>query len=173
MTNADRLPGLTIRDAEPHDRPRLLAMIGELNAFEAAMEADRVDAALTNATHLAELERGIAREGGFILVAEAPEQGSILGFTVVLVLEDSPFILPRYRRYAYIAELYVVPEARGLGVSKRFLSVIKPRVAEKGLRRIGIGSLAVNKDALNAYDKLGFRPYAVEHVLDLDDDGTE
>jgi GNAT superfamily N-acetyltransferase len=164
---------IRIRDAEPRDRPHLLAMIGDLNAFEGQLEADRIDSALTSATHLAEVERVIAREGGFILVAEHAIDGRILGFTAVMVLEDSPFILPRYRRYAYIGDLYVVPEARGRGVSGKFLNVIKPRVAAKGLSRIGIGSLAVNKDARNAYDKLGFRPYAVEHVLDLDDDGTE
>lgn len=158
------------RDARPDDRPRLLEMIGALNDFEARLEADRIDVATQNALHLTDLERTIAREGGFILVAELPEPEGIAGFAATLVMDDSPFILPRYRRYAYIADLFVEAAWRGHGLSRALLDEIEVRVRALGLTRLGIGALAVNKDTRDAYARLGFRPYAIEHVKDLEDE---
>lgn len=162
------------RLAQPTDRPRLIQMIADLNAFEAAMEPDRIDAAISNATHLAEIERAVARDGGFILVAEVAASevgpGDIVAFATTLVLEDSPFVMPRYRRYGYIADFYVDGAWRRHGIGARLLTEIEARVRAAGLRRIGIGALAVNKDARDAYARLGFRPYAVEHVKDLEDE---
>ncbi len=58
--------------------------------------------------------------------------------------------------FAYLADVYVLPEHRGKGVSKRLMEYVVRHPDLQGLRRM----LLATRDAHSLYEKFGFRPLA-------------
>lgn len=58
--------------------------------------------------------------------------------------------------FAYLADVYVLPEHRGKGLSKRLLEAVKAHPDLQGLRRI----MLATKDAHGLYVQFGFKPLA-------------
>ncbi|PKW06680.1 Acetyltransferase (GNAT) family protein [Streptomyces sp. 1222.5] len=56
--------------------------------------------------------------------------------------------------FAWLADVYVAPAARGKGVGTAFVGRIRDQLEPYGLRRI----LLATEDAQEVYRKLGFRP---------------
>lgn len=59
--------------------------------------------------------------------------------------------------FAYLSDVFVVPEEQGKGISKRLVEAILAHPELQGLRRF----LLVTKDAHGLYERYGFQP--VEH----------
>lgn len=159
---------VVVRDMTAGDRPALLEMIAELSRFEAAFEADRTGERAVNEAYFTDVEAEIAREGGFILVAEAACAGDVIGYLSVVYQTDSAYILPRFRRHAYVSDMFVCAPYRRRHAGRALVDAAEQRVRAAGIYRIGVGALARNAGTRDAYAKLGFRPYAVEYVKDLD-----
>ena len=65
--------------------------------------------------------------------------------------------------FAYLADVYILPEHRGQGLSKRLLAEVVRHPDLQGLRRM----LLFTRDAHSLYAKFGFKPLAVpERVMD-------
>jgi len=62
-------------------------------------------------------------------------------------------LITDYATYAYLADVYVLEEHRGKGISKEMMSVLFDIEWVKGLRRI----MLATKDAHDLYRKVGFR----------------
>jgi len=58
--------------------------------------------------------------------------------------------------FAYLADVYILPEHRGMGLSRRLLEQIIQHPDLQGLRRI----LLATRDAHALYAKFGFKPLA-------------
>jgi N-acetylglutamate synthase-like GNAT family acetyltransferase len=58
--------------------------------------------------------------------------------------------------FAYLADVYILEEHRGRGLSRRLLEAIKQHPNLQGLRRI----LLATRDAHGLYSKFGFKPLA-------------
>ena len=58
--------------------------------------------------------------------------------------------------FAYVADVFVAPEHRGRGISKRLMQAILDHPELQGLRRF----LLATKDAHGLYAQFGFRPLA-------------
>jgi GNAT superfamily N-acetyltransferase len=58
--------------------------------------------------------------------------------------------------FAYLADVYVLPEHRGKGVSLRLMEHITHHPDLRGLRRM----LLATRDAHSLYEKFGFKPLA-------------
>jgi len=58
--------------------------------------------------------------------------------------------------FAYLADVYVLEEHRGRGLSRRMLEAIKAHPELQGLRRM----LLATRDAHGLYAKFGFKPLA-------------
>lgn len=69
---------------------------------------------------------------------------------------DSPLF--RYRRWAELAAIYVVPEQRGSGLARRFLEEAHRWAAARNLDRIQLYVTASNDRAKAFYASAGFRP---------------
>jgi len=66
--------------------------------------------------------------------------------------------------FAYLADVYVLPEHRGRGVAQQLLQQVMRHPDLQGLRRM----LLFTRDAHSLYAKFGFRPLpAPERVMDL------
>ena len=65
-------------------------------------------------------------------------------------------VITDFATFAYIADVFVVPEHRGRGVSKLLLRAILEHPELQGLRRI----LLATQDAHGLYAQFGFQPLA-------------
>lgn len=171
-----------VRDMRDDEHDAVAELYAQLSTFEARIEADRNGDLETHRAYLEQNIRRIAREGGAILVAEcdgadeaAPAQGcapslrSIVGCLSYVYAEDGPFICPPYRHHAFVLDLFITPGFRHRGVGRALMNVAITRCRADGIVRMGISALARNDVANAAYTAWGFRPYAVQYVLDGDD----
>lgn len=65
-------------------------------------------------------------------------------------------VISDFATYAYIADLFVVPEERGKGLSKWLMQVIMDHPELQGLRRFVLAT----KDAHGLYAQFGFTAYS-------------
>ncbi len=65
-------------------------------------------------------------------------------------------VITDYATFAYLADVFVVPEHRGRGVSKLLVQAILKHPELQGLRRI----LLATQDAHGLYAQFGFKPVA-------------
>jgi len=150
-----------IRDAElPRDRATMLDFILGLQHFEHQFEPNRrLDAAVAE-DYLAPLLRTIAEKGGRIFIAE-DAGGRPIGWGVVHEDADDIYVIESERRFAYIAELFLVEAARGMGVGRALIGACEGWARARGLGILKIGVLPGNARAKAVYERAGFTPYAL------------
>ncbi|TVR10082.1 MAG: GNAT family N-acetyltransferase [Salinarimonadaceae bacterium] len=150
---------VVIRDVIPADEEAIIALIDALNRYEAGLVDDR-RTDITAARECLDRDRErIAESGGALLAACEGER--VVGFLALVFGRDEPYVLPRFRDYAMIAELVVDAEARGAGIGRALIAEAERRARERGLERITVAALAVNKGALAAYSAAGYGDYMV------------
>jgi GNAT superfamily N-acetyltransferase len=144
----------------PQDEDAALSFILGLQEYEYAFEPDRrLDSAVA-AEHFAVLNKRLAERGGRVFMAE--DGGKAIGWAV-LIVEDKPlFVTEEEREHGYIAELFVVEGARGLGVGRALIAACEDEARRRGLRQIMIGVLTKNRRTAELYARAGFAPYASE-----------
>jgi GNAT superfamily N-acetyltransferase len=134
---------ITIRPATRSDLPRILAFIRELAVYEhlehevVASEAE-VGAALFGPLPAAE-------------VVFACLDGTPVGFALFFH-NFSTFL---GRPGIYLEDLYVLPEARGLGIGKRLLAWLARTALERGCARLDWAVLDWNEPSIGFYRSLG------------------
>lgn len=69
----------------------------------------------------------------------------------------------------YVQDLYIVPEARGLGLGRRLLAAARASCPQACFIRLAVAS--GNAAGLQFYERLGFSRMEGETVLDLSGDG--
>jgi GNAT superfamily N-acetyltransferase len=77
---------------------------------------------------------------------------------------DTPgqlFVVDPQRRHGSIAELFVVPQARGIGLGKSLIEGCEAWARERGHQLLTLGVLAQNAHAIRAYEGAGFAPYTM------------
>lgn len=73
-------------------------------------------------------------------------------------------VVTDYATFGYVADVFVVPEHRGCGVSKLILRAMLEHPRLQGLRRL----LLATKDAHALYARFGFQPLAhPEHFMSI------
>ena len=97
------------------------------------------------------IERAIANSLCFGLLLERQQ----VGFARVITDKAT---------FAYLADVYVLPEHRGKGLSLRLMEQIMRHPDLQGLRRM----MLATRDAHSLYEKFGFKPLAVpERIMEL------
>jgi GNAT superfamily N-acetyltransferase len=131
-----------VRVASPADTPLILEFIRDLAAYERLLHA--VEATETD------LRRDLFGENprAFCEIAEA--DGRPVGFALWFY-NYSTF---RGSAGIYLEDLFVKPEARGLGAGKALLRRLAQRCVEAGLGRLEWSVLNWNTDAIEFYDSL-------------------
>lgn len=138
MTTTHRL-----RAAEPRDLEAIVALIGELAAFE-------------QLTHLLEVTPDKLRPH---LFGERPVAecvvGEVQGEVVAFALFFTNFSTFLARPGLYLEDLYVRPAQRGTGLGKTLLEHLGRLAAERGCGRFEWSVLDWNQRAIDFYESLG------------------
>jgi GNAT superfamily N-acetyltransferase len=135
--------GLVIREAAPGDAPVIHRFIRELAEYEKLLhevEASEAD--------IATMLFG-PNPRAFCDIAEL--DGAPVGFA--LWFHNVSTFTGRHG--IYLEDLYVRPEARGLGAGKALLARLARRCVDEGLRRLEWAVLDWNAPAIAFYDSLG------------------
>jgi len=133
---------VTIRPATPQDATLILRFIRELAEFE--REPDAVKATEESLRHALFDERSAEA-----VIAE--QEGKPMGFALFF----HNFSTWTGRRGIYLEDLYVTPEARGLGIGKALLRHIAALAVERGCGRFEWAVLDWNEPAIRFYDACG------------------
>jgi ribosomal protein S18 acetylase RimI-like enzyme len=155
-----------IRDMDDADREAVIDLIWQLNRFEAKLSHDRATDRVAAVACLKVNDAKIREHGGRHLVAL--RDGVVAAYACGGVVEGDPYIKPEWRRYGYIFELVVAEGQRGSGLGSALVCELEYYFQSMELKSIGIGVLARNVRAAELYDRLGYKPHAVERVKWLD-----
>ncbi len=68
--------------------------------------------------------------------------------------------------YSYLGFMYTSPNFRGKGINKIIIDALKKWSAAKGLKEIRLTVYDENRDAIRAYEKVGFKKYIIEMRLE-------
>ncbi|WP_417702264.1 GNAT family N-acetyltransferase [Pseudomonas sp.] len=137
---------LTIRPATPDDAELILRFITELAIYEKAEHEVKTDAAGIRDSLFAE---GSTAHG---LICE--NDGQPIGYAVYF-FNYSTWL---GKHGLYLEDLYVSPEARGLGAGKALLRHLAQRAVERGCGRFEWSVLDWNTPAIDFYESFGARP---------------
>ncbi|MEM7801895.1 MAG: GNAT family N-acetyltransferase [Chloroflexota bacterium] len=137
---------LTIRSATIADAPTIYQFIRELAIYEKA-EHEVV-------TTVADIEENLFRAGTTTAALIALKDAQPIGFAVYF-LSYSTWL---GRHGIFLEDLFVMPEARGLGAGKRLLKRLAEMAVENGYGRVDWNVLTWNEPALNFYRAIGAKP---------------
>jgi ribosomal protein S18 acetylase RimI-like enzyme len=154
------LPTISIRKAHfDVDRSRLRACVVALQNHERSLEPRLPPGEEMADEYLDVLRRNCLEHQGEVLIATVDDEP--VGF--VCVLTDVPPSEPDEPRahFAYISDLFVHENYRGLGLGRRLLQEAELIARSKGAPVLRIGVLARNRRARDLYAQLGFVEYHV------------
>jgi GNAT superfamily N-acetyltransferase len=151
---------MTVRPARlPADEPAILGFIAALQKYEAGFEKNRRTDKDFPAEHWGVVQNRVHSHHGLILVAE--DGGKIQGWLFAYEENAEVFIAPDERVHGFLAEIYVVPEARGTGVGRALIEACEIWSKGRGHKALTINVLAHNARAIRAYEGTGYAPYTV------------
>ena len=134
---------LTLRPAQPVDAGRIYRFICDLADYERLSHA-------VEATE-ADLARDLFGPNPRVFCEIAEAGGEAVGFALWFY-NYSTF---KGRHGLYLEDLFVRPDARGLGAGKALLRRLAQRCVEEGLGRLEWAVLDWNAPAIGFYDALG------------------
>lgn len=156
---------MTIRQARlPADEPAILSFINGLQDYEAAFEPNRRRDPDFAAEHWRDAQERCAEKHGVMLIAEdfVPEVGAKpVGWAFAYEEHGELFIAEPQRRHGFLAEIFVMPEARGKGLGRALIGACEDWSRARGHQLLTIGVLARNARAIRAYEGAGYAPYTV------------
>ena len=147
---------VVIRPAAPIDAPLILQFIRDLAAYEKLLH--EVEATEDD------IRRDLFGENPRCFCDIAEHEGAPVGFALWFY-NYSTF---RGRAGIYLEDLFVKPEARGLGAGKALLRRLAQRVVEADLGRLEWWVLDWNAPSIAFYDSLGAKPMSDWTVRRLD-----
>jgi ribosomal protein S18 acetylase RimI-like enzyme len=97
----------------------------------------------------------LADKNAALLVAE--REGRLIGMILLRVREapDVPILVPR--RYAAVEDVAVRKECRRSGVGRALMEEAHQWARAQGLRQVELNVWEFNQEAINFYEKLGYR----------------
>ena len=156
---------MSVREARvPADEPAILSFINGLQDYEAAFEPNRRRDSDFAADHWRDAQHRCAEKHGIMLIAEdfAPEVGAKpVGWAFAYEEHGELFITEPERRHGFLAEIFVMPEARGKGLGRALIAACEDWARGRGHQLLTIGVLAKNARAVRAYEGAGYAPYTV------------
>jgi ribosomal protein S18 acetylase RimI-like enzyme len=138
-----------IREATAEELPRLQELYREFYDERPPPEDMPVDME----HEVRQIGTYLERPDHFALVAEA-EAGEIVGFALAKV-DDHP-------GFGYLSDLYVSPGSRRQGAARSLIRTATERLQDKGVTAMFLDVDLENAPARTAYERLGFRPEALQ-----------
>jgi GNAT superfamily N-acetyltransferase len=151
---------MTIRDIRlPDDEPAILAFIRALQDYESGLEPNRRRDPAFAADHWRDAQHRCAEKHGAMFIAE--QDGRPVGWAFAHEEHGELFITEPERRHGFLAEIYVVPSARGAGHGRALIQACEAWSKGRGHALMTIGVLAGNARAIRAYEGAGYAPYTL------------
>ncbi|MEO1296821.1 MAG: GNAT family N-acetyltransferase [Cyanobacteria bacterium J06636_16] len=152
---------MLIRMYEPSDRPAVLALHQELQAYERPLRTLRSSKPDVSDTYVrGEFEELLADPDCDATLFIAEKEGAVVGFAFCVAEED---ILDDPPEQVYLQDLIVTKAARKMGVGRALVDAVRGFAQERSINRINLMVLASNQDALVAYQAMGFE-IAILHL---------
>jgi ribosomal protein S18 acetylase RimI-like enzyme len=150
-----------IRPYATADEVQILALVRELQAYEAALYERMKPASDIDRWYLDLIKRFCLEQDGEIIVAE--DQGNCVGYATIFtkMTEDGTGDEMAYD-YAAIGDLVVSASARGRGIGAKLLEECERRARAAGRDELRIEVLALNEQAHRLYLKSGFGDLSVK-----------
>jgi GNAT superfamily N-acetyltransferase len=128
-----------------------------LQDYEAAFEPDRRRDPDFAIEHWRELQRRHAEKHGIMLIAE--DAGAAVGWAFAYDETAEVFVIEAERRHGFLAELFVMSQARGKGLGRALIEGCEAWARGRGHKLLTVGVLAKNPSAIRAYEDAGYAPY--------------
>ena len=149
-----------VREARlPADEPAILSFIDGLQDYEAAFEPDRRRDPDFTVEHWREVQHRCAEKHGILLIAE--DEGKPVGWAFAHDQNAELFVVAPERCHGYLAEIFLMPQARGKGLGRALIAACENWARGRGHKLLTIGVLAKNPGAIRAYEGTGYEPYVV------------
>jgi ribosomal protein S18 acetylase RimI-like enzyme len=150
---------LSVRLAQASDKAAFRAAVVELHEVERGLHDSRLPGEASADAYLAWMLAEAARNGA-IFVAEVG--GVFAGFAAGWVIQERYIEeTPDSNRFGYISDVCVLPSFRGRRIVARLLDALEDSLSVKGIRRIRLSTLAVNRAARTSYERLGYAAYEI------------
>jgi len=145
---------MTIRPALPDDYDRLVAIYQELHALHRENLPDRFQAVVGPSPGKVFLLGRLTDPNVTFLVAAAHD--NLLGFVQATLMDTPPIPTLKPRHYAYINEIVVRSDYRGLGLGRLLMAAAEDWAVAHGATSIELGTYEFNTDARAFYERLGY-----------------
>jgi ribosomal protein S18 acetylase RimI-like enzyme len=145
-----------IRQARAADLPAALELYRELDRFQQAWRVFEPRADLAGEAE-ARYRAALGDPAQLHLVAERDDRLVGMGMARVTVPSSMSD-----ERAAEVSNVYVLPEARGLGVGRALVVGLARWAREQGAPRLVLKTYSQNEEALRFWETVGFRPRFVQ-----------
>ena len=143
----------------PQDEPAILAYIQGLQDYELEFEGNRRRDPAFAVDHWRDAQERCAQKHGVMFIAQ--QDGEPVGWVFAYEEHGELFIADPERRHGFLAEIFVLPSARGAGHGKRLIEAVEGWSRERGHKCLMIGVLAKNARAIRSYEGAGYAPYTL------------
>ncbi|HEU5165090.1 MAG TPA: GNAT family N-acetyltransferase [Chitinophagaceae bacterium] len=82
--------------------------------------------------------------------------------------KSKPYL--KHSHHAYLGFMYVLPEYRGQGITKKIMDVLINWAAAQNINEFRLDVYNENVSAIKAYEKVGFSKYFLEMRFNLEDE---
>lgn len=130
---------LSIRSADPYE-PGVLSLIDALDAYQRELYP-------AESNHLEPPSE--LRKSNVVFLCAA-EGGAVVGCGAAKVLDGPP-------RYGEIKRMFVLPAARGRGVSRQLLQALEARLLARDVHLVRLETGIHQPQALRLYERMGYR----------------
>jgi ribosomal protein S18 acetylase RimI-like enzyme len=103
-------------------------------------------------------------ERSVFLVAD-DGKGRLAGFLIGTVETEIPIY--RLKEYGFIHDLWVEEEFRHEGIGRQLTMAAVERFAAMGVKQVRLDTAAANEPARKLFESCGFRPSAIEMLMEL------
>lgn len=157
---------MRVRSARVEDVPSVLPMVRSICDLHEQKDPARYamlpDVVMRYARWLP--ERAVDERSVF-LVAERDDR-SLAAFLVATIEEGIPIFITQ--EYGWIHDLWVEPDVRATGLAAEMVRHAVHRFRAMGLSQVRLETGMFNGVARHVFERQGFRPCAVEMLLELD-----
>lgn len=145
---------IILRQAVPADLPTLLTFEQNIIAAERPFDTTLQEGYIS----YYDLEKMLHADDAFIVVAVFNNTLIASGYAQI---KNSDVFL-KHKRHAYLGFMYVVPEQRGKGVSKKIIELLIAWCRQHDITELRLDVYDKNTTAIKAYEKAGFTKHLVE-----------
>lgn len=152
-----------IASAVPGDIESLVELESRLFAEDAGIHDPNADVTWPSREGVADFEQLLADDDSVVFIARA--DGQAVGFTAGYASKSGPTRQPL--TMGVLRSMYVHGDARGEGVGRRLTEAFTGWARDKGCAEVHVESYFDNGPARRLYERAGFAPQSVSHVMYL------